>query len=196
MTEQILARQRRATLVAFFILAYATLWAFEIPVALSAHGILKTRVPYGIHYFASFGPMLAPLVVTGFFEGRKAVKRPLGGPLKWRVSFEYLLFSVGVPVAVFGLSVIVGRIIQGSWPDFMLLGRVDYLPYLGLPAALGLWFLTYGLGEEVGWRGFALPRLQRTRSALSASVMLGLLWVFGTCRLSFTGPPTPRWGYS
>jgi len=44
--------------------------------------------------------------------------------------------------------------------------------------ALGLWLLTYGLGEETGWRGFALPRLQRTRSAASATFILAILWAF------------------
>ena len=34
----------------------------------------------------------------------------------------------------------------------------------------------YGFGEEIGWRGFALPRLQRDRSALAASMWLSLLW--------------------
>jgi membrane protease YdiL (CAAX protease family) len=34
----------------------------------------------------------------------------------------------------------------------------------------------YGFGEEVGWRGFALPRIQARRSALSSALLLGLAW--------------------
>ena len=63
-------------------------------------------------------------------------------------------------------------------PDLSLLGEADYLPTIGPLGVLGLWLLTYGLGEETGWRGFALPRMQRTRPATSATFILGILWAF------------------
>lgn len=64
----------------------------------------------------------------------------------------------------------------GAWSDLRLLGEVDYLPYLAPLGVLGIWLLTYGLGEETGWRGFALPHLQRNRSAASATSILAVLW--------------------
>lgn len=60
-------------------------------------------------------------------------------------------------------------------PPQMRLGEISYMPYLGAGALL-LWTLTYGFGEEIGWRGFALPRMQKRWNALSASLILGLLW--------------------
>ena len=43
-------------------------------------------------------------------------------------------------------------------------------------AAWGFWFLTSGVGEELGWRGFALPRLQRTHSAITSTLLLAFCW--------------------
>jgi len=50
------------------------------------------------------------------------------------------------------------------------------MPQLGLLGAWVFWFLTYGMGEEIGWRGFALPRMQHGASAARATLVLGLLW--------------------
>lgn len=88
--------------------------------------------------------------------------------------------SLITPIAVFLLSLvgpaIVVRALGGEWPDLQRLGEVNYLPNLGI-GALVLWLATYGFGEEIGWRGFALPRLQKGRSALSATLILGVMWI-------------------
>jgi membrane protease YdiL (CAAX protease family) len=65
----------------------------------------------------------------------------------------------------------------GAPPDLRELGTISFLPYLGGGAWL-LWILTNGFGEEIGWRGFALPRLQQRHSALTATLILGSLWAF------------------
>jgi membrane protease YdiL (CAAX protease family) len=91
-------------------------------------------------------------------------------------SHVYFLFAVVSPLVLFALVVAASGIVQGAWPDLRSLGQPDYLPYIGILPTLGLWLLTFGLGEEVGWRGFALPRLQAERPALSASLLLGALW--------------------
>jgi membrane protease YdiL (CAAX protease family) len=70
------------------------------------------------------------------------------------------------------------------------LGEIDFLPPLGL-FSLPLWILTFGIGEETGWRGFALPRLQKGRSALSATVILWLVWAFWHLPLFFYSYPLP-----
>lgn len=80
------------------------------------------------------------------------------------------------PLAVFGAVVLVMRLVTGTWQAASGFGQVAELPSLHWLAGWLVWILISGLGEETGWRGFALPRLQARHSARDASFILGLLW--------------------
>jgi uncharacterized protein len=167
----------RHSLEWYFILAYVLSWSIEIPLALSVRGLIAWRLPPWIHYLAAFGPFAAAITVTGLSQGAAGVNALLKRLIQWRVPVRYYAAAIAAPVLLFGLAVVVERLVRGAWPPLVLLGEADYLPYIGPVAALGLWMLTYGLGEETGWRGFALPRLQASRTAASATLILWALWV-------------------
>ncbi len=167
---------KKNTLFVYFLLAYAVSWSIEIPIALAAQGMIKAEFPYAIHYLASFGPMIAAIVVTVITKGGAGIRALLNGVVKWRVGVGYYFAAIAFPLFFFGVSAFGTVLMQGSLPDLTLLGQTDYLPYLGIPGALAVWLFSYGLGEEVGWRGFALPHLQRTRSAYASSLLLGVIW--------------------
>jgi membrane protease YdiL (CAAX protease family) len=172
-------------LVVYFVLAYAITWAVEIPLAASSRGWIAWRPPFAIHYLAAYGPMLAAIVVTALTTGADGLKELLGRVLKWRVGL--LWWSVALsPLLAYGAIAFVLRLVQGIWTDFRLLGEVNFLPRLSIGAAILLWVFTYGLGEEVGWRGFALPRLQRNHIALVASLICGCCGRCGTGPCSST----------
>jgi len=167
-------KQNSTTL--YFVLTYFLSWSVMIPVALSARGILEQQVNPAWYYLASFGPMASALLVTGLADGWPGIRRLLGGLARWRVGSGYVFFSLGAPVVFFVIAMLIQLAISGNLPDWRLLGEVDYLPKTGLLGAIVVWFFTYGLGEEVGWRGFALPHLQKKYSARSAALILGGLW--------------------
>ena len=167
---------KQHAIIAYFVLAYAISWAVEFPLAASAQGWLQTPVPAPLHYLASFGPMLSALIITTATEGSPGIRQLLAGLLKWRVGLGWFLLSTLSPVALFVSAATVGYATNGKLPDLALLGEVDYLPYLGIIGAFTLWLLTFGLGEELGWRGYALPRLQKGRTALTATFILGVTW--------------------
>jgi len=169
---------KRHPLIVYIVLAYAITWAFELPLAAARQGWAQLSVPSAIHYLGAFGPMSAALIVTGMTQGGSGVRELFRGLLKWRVPWRWVLFCVFSPIAMFALAALVMRLTSDVWPDLSLLGDVEYLPYLGIGGALILWLLTWGLGEEMGWRGFALPRLQQGRSALTASILLGVVHAF------------------
>jgi membrane protease YdiL (CAAX protease family) len=167
---------KRHSVISYFVIAYVVSWSFEIPLALFHQGIISVQIPMWFHYFACLGPFSAALIMTFLTGGRSGLRNLMGRIFKGRVDFRYYAFAILVPAGLFALACMINRMITGSWPNLALLGEVDYLPYLTPLGALGLWLITFGLGEETGWRGYALPHLQKTRSATAATLILGLLW--------------------
>ena len=74
-------------------LYYVFTWAVEIPLAASAQGWLQAPIPSGLHYLASFGPLLAALIVTAVTEGSQGFRQLLAGLLKWRMGLGWLLYE-------------------------------------------------------------------------------------------------------
>ena len=119
------------------------------------------------YFIAGYGPTLAGVVVAGWFGGVDAVGRLLKRAVPSRASVAwYPVVLVGYPA----LALAVDRVVPGR-P-----GR-PVIPWGGVPflLATALWTDTGPLGEEFGWRGFALPRLLLRRSPLASGLILGLL---------------------
>ena len=162
----------------YFFLAYLFSWTIEIPLALTYQGLTSWHIPQAIHYLASYGPFLSAVLLTCYSKGFDGIKHLFGKLTKWHIPLECWIFTILTPVIPFLFSLGVIRITNDSWPDLSALGQPDYLPWLGFPLTLLLWTLTYGLGEEIGWRGFALPHLQKKYPALSSTIILTFLWGF------------------
>ncbi len=166
---------QRHPLVSYFSLAILFSWSIYIPLVFVRQGWTDAKIPYWTHYFASFGPMFAALLMTAISSGKVGLRELWNRITQWRVAWPYAVFAILSPVALFILAGVAMRLIQGEWPDLHLLGQANYLPYLGW-AVLPVWLVTFGFGEEIGWRGFALPRLQKTMSVSKATLILGLFW--------------------
>lgn len=166
---------KRSPLISYFALAILLSWSIYIPLVFVRQGWTDVQIPYATHYLASFGPMLAGILVTAGTAGKAGLCELWSRISRWRVDSGYAAFALFSPAALFLLAAIAMRLIQSEWPDLRLLGQANYLPYLG-GAVLPLWILTFGFGEEIGWRGFALPRLQKTMSVQKATLTLGLFW--------------------
>jgi uncharacterized protein len=134
-------------------------------------------VPFALHYLNDYGPLLAALITAGIAEGTTGLRDLVRRITKWRVGLGWFLVAAFSPLMVYGIAV--GVVVLGVGdppPDLSRLGTITYLPFLGL-AGWVFWILTAGIGEESGWRGYALPRLQRHMSALSATLIVTLFWV-------------------
>lgn len=164
---------RRAGPVAYFVLAYALSWLFWVPAALVARGQLDLGVPdLLLMVLGGLGPMLAAIAVAAWESGGAGVKRLFAQLLRWRVAGRwYLIALVGIPALE--LSVVAGQLLRGGAVDHAgLLAALATAPFHFVFVAL----IGGGLDEEMGWRGYALPRLQDQLGPLPANILLGVLW--------------------
>ena len=165
---------KRHPLVTYFALAYFFTWSVFVTLALVKHGVIRLDVPSFIYYFGSHGPLLSAITTTALIGGSEGLKDLFERMFRWRVRPLWWLVALS-PFLLYVVTAIILYFIQGEWTHIGLLGEVEFMPSLGI-GALFLWLLTFGIGEETGWRGFALPRLQRNRSALRATLILWVFW--------------------
>jgi len=172
---------KKYALVFFFLLAYVFTWSNWLPQALTSRGIVSIQVPGAVTILSGYGPALAAIIVASLAYGKQGLRELFGRLLKWRVGIQWYLIALFLPVFIKFLAISINNWTGGTSPDFSAAG----FPFG--PAETPLWqkvvilFLVFtlgfdGLGEEIGWRGFALPKLLESRSALLSSLILGALW--------------------
>jgi membrane protease YdiL (CAAX protease family) len=161
----------RYGLALFFALAYLFSWSVWS---------LESRVENGglVIWLGSAGPALAAVLVAALSRGRQGLEDLLSRLFVWRVGVKWYLIALFlVPAA--GLGIAGGCVLTGNltahlpgaeaWRDTLGLQLVG----IGSAVALGT---LISVGEELGWRGFALPRLQERVHPLASSAIIGLLW--------------------
>ena len=160
-------------IVLFFLLAYLLSWYSWL---LKFAGVPTSG---GLN---PLGPLVSALIVTGIFAGWPGIKSLLKRLILWRVPFRWYVTVLLLPMLICGIATLLNVFafgaqapevsLQRSWKD--LLDKFIFI------------FFFIGLGEEPGWRGFALPHFQTTRSPLKASIVLAFFWaiwhlpLFGT----------------
>jgi membrane protease YdiL (CAAX protease family) len=176
---------RRHPLITFFVLAYALAWIIESPLVFLRDSFTVSDPPgLFLVILASNVPSVVAIVLTAMVFGRGALRKLPGRLLPWRVNpLWYLVVFLG-PVALTGGVVGLNTLMGGPALSLgmPLLGVAIYLAFSIFPGS--------ALGEEIGWRGYILPRMQTRMSALSASLILAPIWALWHLPLWLTGAPT------
>ena len=176
----------------FVLVAFLFTWAFWLLTVLEARGLISS-LPVPALFLGAFGPMVAAVALTAQEGGRAGLRSLLSRVVRWHVApFWYgvaLLGPLVLQLVAMALHVVLG----GQPPN--LLAMIGALPtVLALSAYM---FIQVGIGEEIGWRGYALPKLQAGYSALVSSVILGVIWTLWHLPLFFNPATsysnTPFW---
>ena len=161
--------------VVFFALAYGFSWMWVIPWAATGRTVLQGH-GWPTHLPSLVGPFLAAFVVTGWTDGRRGVRALLSRMGRWRIGWRWWL-AVTSPLVFFFLVLAAMALLSANVP-----ARADFARFSGIPAAFGIVgvaavvTVVNGFGEETGWRGYALPHLQRRFGAVATSLIIAGLW--------------------
>ncbi|HRC61713.1 MAG TPA: type II CAAX endopeptidase family protein [Dehalococcoidia bacterium] len=166
----------RHPLLAYFGLTWAISWLLWLPAVASRQGWWEIDVPIAWHYAGAVGPITAAIVVAFIVEGQEGVLALAQQYRPSRASLPWLVGTLGGMLVLFGAGLTAARLADGEWPAYEEVANAGNLPALGLPLTFLVHLVTFGIGEETGWRGFALPRLQEQRSAARATALLFVGW--------------------
>lgn len=161
---------RGAGLLAFFSLTYLLSWSlFAAGAALSRGSRTLSGVGGLVIVLGVFAPAFVALALTARAGGRVAVGALLRRILPGSAGGRWYAFAIFYMFAIKLAAAVILRLATGAWPAF---GDTPLL----LMAGSILISTPVQAGEEIGWRGFALPRLAARFGLARAGVLLGLIW--------------------
>ncbi|HSL30945.1 MAG TPA: type II CAAX endopeptidase family protein [Anaerolineales bacterium] len=165
---------RRHPLVSYFVLAYGIMWLAISPMVADALEIANIPdVLSLLSYILSslLGPTVAAFWVTGVLEGKSGMRTLLRRTFQFRAGWQWYTVVLFVPLMIwFGAY----SFLYNGAPLMGLVSNPSLLVSIFLPNVL-IGLLIPSIGEEPGWRGFALPRLQKLYGPILGTLILGTL---------------------
>ena len=149
----------------FFILAFAIAWALTVPTALAQLGYIgASPVPAGLGNFIGVAPAIAAVVAAAASGQLGTLGKRI---LRFRAPISSYFLALAAPLAW----------VMGAWLLRDFLGaetfRIQIFPQLAMFAVI---WLIFAFGEEIGWRGYALPLLNQRFGFWRAATILGIVW--------------------
>jgi uncharacterized protein len=166
---------KRYSLVIGILLMFALTW----PIDLANSGILPIQFPFIVSLFIGWGFIFAAVIMTGLTLGKDGVVSLLKRFLIWRVGWKWYLAAFLLMPSMQITSILLSAALSQTPIDF---STVYAYKIFGPSANLVLLIIPFFLidaianGEEMGWRGYVLPRLQAKYSALVSSLIVGVIW--------------------
>ena len=157
----------------YYALAFAISWG-GILLILGPDGLFSTgaTMPFAGGAALLAGPSIAGVLLTGLVDGRSGLRRLVSGLRRWRVGARWYAVALLTGPLVMGATVFALSLASPEFrPDFLTAD--DKLSMVVTGIVVGL---MVGFFEELGWTGFALPRLRRRYGVVTTGLVMGLLW--------------------
>jgi membrane protease YdiL (CAAX protease family) len=161
-------------LISYFFLAYAGMWIVISPLVMDSFGWIELSDEWNLLFFvlsSLSGPALAAFWVTGVLEGKAGMARLLRRTFQVRAGLQWYAVALFIFLAIWLAAY---SFLYDSAPIQGLIANPSLLVSAFLPSVI-MGLIIPSIGEEPGWRGFALPRLQAAYGPVTATVILGTL---------------------
>jgi membrane protease YdiL (CAAX protease family) len=172
---------KQHALAAGLILMFAFTWPVDLLTAAYTRGLIQFKLPEIFAILVGYGIVIATILITAIISGRTGVAALLRRFLIWRVHWKWYLVALFLPPILMLVAIVLNSAFTQTLPDFQQ-SYIFQLVGEGInPLLLIIPFFIYSAltnGEEIGWRGFALPRFQNRYNALVSSLILGVIWAF------------------
>lgn len=168
---------RRHPLVAFFVLTFVIAWGlaglfWAVRTTRLFDGGTPSVIAYAMLYPAIWAPTIAAVVVARASAGTDGLRRLKDRLLRVEVRWVWWVAAIGLPVvAQAGAIAVAEGVSQLSIARLIPDQAATFLTFAAITAVGG------PLGEELGWRGFALPRLATRFGPVTAALVIGVAWV-------------------
>jgi membrane protease YdiL (CAAX protease family) len=162
----------------FFLLTLAISWAIWIPATIAIlHGETTVLAPEGlVGGIARWTPGFVALLLSFLVFGKIGVGRLFQAIKIWRVGLFWYIFALFFQMVIFYLGKTLDTLLGNSYEVISPLNSV-YGAQAALMAPIVILFAFPGaFAEELGWRGYVLPRLQNNLNALLSSIVVGIFW--------------------
>ena len=159
---------RKYEVVSFFILTFLIGLGISLPLIFSLNDLISVQLPGFLGPLAASSSSLAALILIALNYGKGGFKQ-LWGKFKFRLNYKWYLLVFLSSMVIMFLGVL-----MNSWigKDFPSLG--NHLPML-IPMLI-LVTIQAGVGEEIGWRAFITPKLQKSMNGLKACLLISFIW--------------------
>lgn len=152
-----IALLRRCPFITFLVLTILISW---FPWFIGQGGILV------------FGPSIAGVVLTAILHGKEGLRDLTKRAIRGKTSIKWWAVALFLPFLIILVSIVVNVLIGQKLPKFTFFRQEWYMA----PVFFLITIIGGPLGEEFGWRGFALPYLQSKRGPMLASGVIGIVW--------------------
>ena len=174
-------------LLTYFGFAYLVSWTIWLPLYGHIFGLTNLPVLPFQHGLGGLGPLLASFLTTWIFLKNEGLKRLLKKCFQVK-PLSYLTIALFSPFLLAILASVINHFVNNKPIILTGLFTTKEFPNFNLLTFFIYNLLFFGFGEEAGWRGFALPRLQFKMNALTASIVLTVFWALWHLPLFFYRP--------